>query len=111
MESQSQNVNFNINETETTFNFPMNNDSIEEDTYDLKVRKPDSNTMRMRYLSKLSKEQVWLPPLKQPKASQNLVIFDWDDTLFPTTHLNPVDETLYMLLCQKYGKQLSEIEE
>ena len=83
----------------------QNNESIEEEAaYDLRLPKQDENKMRMRYLSKLSKEQVWLPPLKQPKVSQNLIIFDWDDTLFPTTHLNPIDETIYPQLYERYQK-------
>ena len=62
--------------------------------------------MRMKYLQKLTKEQIWLPPMKQPKPSQNIIIFDWDDTLFPTTHLNPVDETMYDHLYERYKTQL-----
>jgi hypothetical protein len=61
------NVDFNIKECAFSFN-PQGNESIEEE-YELRVPKQDQNKMRMRYLSKLSKEQVWLPPIKQPKAS------------------------------------------
>lgn len=70
----------------------------------------DHKKLRLRYLSKLAKEQIWLPPMKQPKQSQNLVILDWDDTLFPTSHLNPVDESQYEFLIEKYRKYLTEIE-
>lgn len=66
--------------------------------------------MRIRYLSKLAKEQIWLPPVKQPKTNENLVILDWDDTLFPTSHLNPVDEAHYDQLAAKYQKFLTEVE-
>ena len=38
-------------------------------------------------------------------------MFDWDDTLFPTTHLHPVDETEYGVLLSKYGSQLRAIDE
>lgn len=48
--------------------------------------------------------------MKQPKSSQNLVIFDWDDTLFPTTYLNPVDDTQYEMLREKFATALEIIE-
>ena len=67
--------------------------------------------MRLKYLSRLAKEQIWLPPIKQPKTNENLVVLDWDDTLFPTSHLNPVDDSQYDYLYEKYKKYLVEIED
>lgn len=68
MECQSQQfdqIDIRINETETNFCFTQtNSEPIEEESFDLKVNVPDSQKMRMKYLSKLSKEQIWLPPLK-----------------------------------------------
>jgi hypothetical protein len=40
-----------------------------------------------------------------------LIILDWDDTLFPTSHLNPVDESQYDHLAEKYKKLLAEVED
>jgi len=65
----------------------------------------------MKFLQRLSHQKVWLTPLQQPKKNQNLVVFDWDDTLFPTTHLHPVDESDYNHLLKKYARHLSAIED
>eukprot|EP00347_Sterkiella_histriomuscorum_P007820 403347439 len=70
----------------------------------------DHKKLRLRFLSKLASEKIWLPPMNQPKSNQNLVILDWDDTIFPTSHLNPVDETQYDFLLEKYSKYLIDIE-
>ena len=80
---------------------------------DIKYYKPVEAVarLRMKYLRRLTKEQIWLAPMKQPKSSQNLVIFDWDDTLFPTTYLNPVDDNMYELLREKFGPSLRMIED
>ena len=67
--------------------------------------------MRMNYLRRLTREQIWLAPMKQPKSSQNLVIFDWDDTLFPTSYLNPVDDNQYEGLRDKFAPALATIED
>ena len=67
--------------------------------------------LRMKYLRKLTKEQIWLAPMKQPKSSQNLVIFDWDDTLFPTSALNPIDDSMYEALRERYASPLATIED
>jgi len=77
----------------------------------LKANSGDDKQIRMRYLRRLTQEQIWLAPMKQPKNSQNLVIFDWDDTLFPTTYLNPVDDSLYEALRERFSSALYQIED
>jgi hypothetical protein len=57
----------------------------------------------MKFLQRLAHQKIWLNPIEKPKLSQNLMVFDWDDTLFPTTHLHPVDETEYNYLLEKYA--------
>lgn len=39
------------------------------------------------------------------------MIFDWDDTLFPTSYLNPVDDTQYEALRERFQPALLQIEE
>lgn len=60
----------------------------EVDNYQLEYRKnilekanSDSDTMRKKYLNKLTQSRVWLLPREKPKTHQSLIIFDWDDTL------------------------------
>lgn len=44
--------------------------------------------MRNNYLSKLIQKKIWTPTLKK-KLHNSLIIFDWDDTLMPTSFLYP----------------------
>ena len=44
---------------------------------------------RASLLSKLTYEKIWLTPETKPKTHQTVIIFDWDDTLLPTTFLIP----------------------
>jgi hypothetical protein len=46
---------------------------------------------RMKFLQKLSYEGVWLPRPQRPPSHQTLIIFDWDDTLVPTTFMNKME--------------------
>jgi len=43
--------------------------------------------VRMGYLRKLSGEGVWVPPEQRAPKHQDLIIFDWDDTLMYTSFL------------------------
>ena len=94
----SAEIDYNEDETNAKF---LEDESQNEEA-ELQPVNVDHNQMRMKYLSRLAKQQVWLSPMKQPKVSQNLVIFDWDDTIFPTSHLNPVDETVYDQLYERF---------
>ena len=40
-------------------------------------------------LTRLSYEKIWLQPAEKPKQSQTAIIFDWDDTILPTSILIP----------------------
>lgn len=44
---------------------------------------------RATLLSKLTYEKIWLTPETKPKTHQTVIIFDWDDTLLPTSFLIP----------------------
>jgi len=44
-----------------------------------------------KYLRKLAYSKVWLPQSHRSPKHQTVVIFDWDDTLLPTTWLREQD--------------------
>ena len=48
----------------------------------------NGNEIRQSYLAKLISSGVWTPNMK-PKQHNSIIIFDWDDTLLPTTVLTP----------------------
>jgi len=77
----------------------------------LRPQSDEDKRIRFKYLRRLTREGIWLAPTKQPKSSQNLVIFDWDDTLFPTTYLNPVDDSQYEALRERFSVALAQIED
>ena len=52
------------------------------------VERP-SESWRASMLNKLSQEKIWLQPETKPRTHQTCIIFDWDDTLLPTTFLIP----------------------
>lgn len=60
-------------------------------------------------MMKLMCNKVWLAPVQQPKTHQNIVILDYDDTLLPTTFLDPADENQMESLAQKHRKKLDAI--
>ena len=71
---------------------PLNNNFNEENNspistfdYELNIFR-DSEAVRESYISKLISKNVWNPSMK-PKQHNSLIIFDWDDTLLPTTFL------------------------
>lgn len=44
--------------------------------------------IRESYISKLISKKIWNPSMK-PKQHNTIIIFDWDDTLLPTSFLTP----------------------
>ena len=48
----------------------------------------NGNDIRQSYLAKLLSTKVWTPNMK-PKQHNSIIIFDWDDTLLPTSFLTP----------------------
>ena len=40
-------------------------------------------------MSKLTYNKIWLTPKQYPKGYESALIFDWDDTLFCTSVVNP----------------------
>ena len=48
----------------------------------------NGNDIRQSYLAKLVSTKVWTPNMK-PKQHNSIIIFDWDDTLLPTSFLTP----------------------
>ena len=46
------------------------------------------NEIRQSYISKLIIKKVWNPSMK-PKRHNSIIIYDWDDTLLPTSFLTP----------------------
>ena len=55
--------------------------------YELNIFR-DSDALRKSYISKLISKNILNPNMK-PKQHNSLIIFDWDDTLIPTTYLTP----------------------
>jgi FMN phosphatase YigB (HAD superfamily) len=43
--------------------------------------------IRNRYISQLINKGIWIPNIKEKKYN-SIIIFDWDDTLLPTSFLN-----------------------
>ena len=64
-------------------------EKISEQTFDYELNIfRDSDALRKSYISKLISKNVLNPNMK-PKQFNSLIIFDWDDTLIPTTFLTP----------------------
>ena len=78
--------------------------------YELNIIK-NGNEIRGSYISKLISKEVWNPSIK-PKQHNSIIIFDWDDTLLPTSFLTP--EGVFnpnITLSEKDKKKLLKIEQ
>ena len=71
----------------------------------------NGNDIRQSYLSKLLTSKVWTPNTK-PKKHNCIIIFDWDDTLLPTSFLTP-GGTFYedSTLSDSEAKKMAELED
>ena len=81
-ENNNNNNNDNINLKERLSTLSMT-------TYDYELNfYRNGNDIRQSYLAKLVSAQIWNPNMK-PKQHNSIIIFDWDDTLLPTSFLTP----------------------
>ncbi|KAJ1637262.1 hypothetical protein T492DRAFT_834631 [Pavlovales sp. CCMP2436] len=49
-----------------------------------------TDDFRLAYIQKLTASRAFIPQLSRPKSAQTVTIFDWDDTLMATTHIELV---------------------
>ena len=83
---------------------PLNQDDYELDFY------RNGEEIRKSYIAKLITTKIWTPSIKE-KSHNSLIIFDWDDTLLPTSFLSPkgiYDDTVK--LSQRDKDKLSKLE-
>ena len=68
-----------------------------------------SDDIRLGYIKKLEHSRRFIPQLNRPKASQTVTIFDWDDTLLCTSHLEMVQRQ-YGSIPTQVREQLATLE-
>mmetsp|Transcript_2607 Transcript_2607/g.6479 ORF Transcript_2607/g.6479 Transcript_2607/m.6479 type:complete len:442 (-) Transcript_2607:231-1556(-) len=68
-----------------------------------------SDDIRLGYIKKLENSRRFIPHLNRPKASQTVTIFDWDDTLLCTSHLEMVQRQ-YGSIPTSVREQLATLE-
>ena len=90
--------------------FPQKKKEIiyNRDDYFLEINEKD--TIRKKYYSKLIYKNIWTPGIKS-KTYNSIFIFDWDDTLFPTTFLLNEDIINQNNLSEELQKNISILEE
>ena len=67
------------------------------------------HAIRSAYIKKLEASRAFLPQLNRPKTSQTVTIFDWDDTLLCTSHLEMVQRQ-YGAIPSQVRSQLASLE-
>ena len=65
--------------------------------------------IRSGYIKKLENSRAFIPQLNRPKQSQTVTIFDWDDTLLCTSHLEMVQRQFGAIPSQ-VREQLASLE-
>ena len=68
-----------------------------------------SDDIRLGYIKKLEHSRRFIPQLNRPKTSQTVTIFDWDDTLLCTSHLEMVQRQ-YGSIPTQVREQLATLE-
>ena len=68
-----------------------------------------SADIRQGYIKKLEHSRAFIPQLNRPKSSQTVTIFDWDDTLLCTSHLEMVQRQ-YGAIPTQVREQLASLE-
>ena len=82
---QGKDDNLNMDEENYDNNYSERRSSSTFD-YELNFYR-SGNEIRESYISKLIIKKVWNPSMK-PKRHNSIIIFDWDDTLLPTSFLS-----------------------
>ena len=110
---QKKEQNINLSERSTLSLTNVNSNSFvsisETMDYELNFIK-NGNELRESYLAKLINKKVWTPNIKETRHN-SIIIFDWDDTLLPTSFLSPGGYFNYDIKLSKDDKnKLSKIE-
>ena len=80
-------LNSNIVNDEKILNSLNQESTLSTIDYELNFYR-NGNDIRRSYIQKLVSKELFLPNNK-PKTHNSLIIFDWDDTLLPTSFLSP----------------------
>lgn len=67
--------------------FPGHEDVQEDMLESSAAETKGQENFRVNLLRKLSYTKVWVPAVQRPPKSQTVTLFDWDDTLLCTSHL------------------------
>ena len=122
--NNEENNNNNINNNNINNNLNNENNNVSESSSSNSLNKVQTQEgfdyelnfyrngedIRRSYIAKLIYKNVYNPNLK-PKTHNSLIIFDWDDTLLPTTFLTPngvFNENL--VLSEQVQKKISKLE-
>ena len=115
--TEENNISENINNTNNTNNISESGSSNslskvstqEGADFELNFYR-NGEDIRRSYIAKLIYKNVYNPNLK-PKTHNSLIIFDWDDTLLPTSFLTPYgifNENI--VLSEQIQKKISRLE-
>ena len=104
-----ENIDSNYNNN-ISVNERLSTQSMTTYDYELNFYR-NGNDIRQSYFTKLVSTHVWTPNMK-PKQHNSIIIFDWDDTLLPTSFLTPggiFDENMKLPLIE--SEKISKIEQ